>query len=174
MCPASEETMPMARIRPNRVPAAAGTAAAIFVLTTWAGDPAWARAAGLDVWNVGRLEDQLRASRAEAVRLENQEAAYLHQYEVNRLLVLDVAAGRRPLAEAADALWGMNKDRPGYAYNLDRNFRGPTVQARAAHHILYRIAMEDDLPPAEKAAALARLRPAYAAAFGAPAPDDGT
>jgi hypothetical protein len=165
--------MPMARIRPNRVPAAAGTAAAIFFLTTWASDPAWARAAGLDVWNVGRLEGQLRASRVEAVRLENREAAFQHQYELNRLLVLDVAAGRRPLAAAAADLWAMNKDRPGYAYNMDRTFRGPTVQAKAAHHILYRIALENDLTPAEKAAALARLRPEYAAAFGVPAPADG-
>jgi hypothetical protein len=164
----------MARVRPTRILTAAGMAAAIFCLTTWASDPAWARAAGLDVWNVGRLEDQLRACHAEAVRLENQEAAFMHQFETNRLLILDVAAGRRPLAEAAGDLWAMNRDRVGYAYNLDRNFRGPTPQARAAHHILYRIAIEHDLAPAEKAAALARLRPDYAAEFGVPAPADGT
>ena len=70
-------------------------------------------------------------------------------------------------------MWVLNRDRPGYAYNLDRNFRGPTTQAKAAHHILHRIALNHELTPAEKAAALARLRPDYAAAFGVPAPDDG-
>lgn len=161
--------MPTCPARPPRGLTAAGMAAAVFGLTTWAADPTWAKDAGLDVWNVGRLEDQLRACRAEAARLETQEATLAYLIELNRLIVRDVADGR-PLAGAARQLWQANKDRPGFAFALATYFRGPTAEARAADHLVMRVGLDVPLPPAAKARVLVRLRAEYAAAYGVPAP----
>src|SRR5688572_11402667 len=105
------------RVRPTRVLTAAGMAVAIGSLATWATDPAWAHAAGLDVWNVGRLEDQLRQCHADAARLEMRHAVLDHQIEATRLLIGEAAAGRVPLAAAAAEVLRANKDRPGYLCN---------------------------------------------------------
>lgn len=162
--------MALRRIRPTNILPAAGLAAVAFGLATWAADPAWARSAGLDVWNVGRLEDELRKSRAEYLDLEARHVAMREQFEANDQLVRDVYAGRRRLADAAAVLWETNQDMPGFVAVVTAYFRGPTDTAKSAHNILNRIEIDTDLPAGEKARALARLRSEYAAAFGAPAP----
>jgi hypothetical protein len=160
------------RFRPNRIVTVAAIALALFALSTWAADPAWARSAGLDVWNVGRLEDELRHNRDEYLRLEVKHAAMLRQFEANDILLRDVFDGRRPLTEAADVLWETNQDMPGFVTVIHMNFRGPNTQARVAHNILDRLALDRDLPAGRKAAEMNRLRAEYVAAYGAPPPPD--
>jgi hypothetical protein len=163
--------MALRRTRPNRILIPAGIACLVFALTTWAADPAWARSAGLDVWNVGRLENDLRHNQAEYLKLEARHELMLRQFEQNDLLVRDVFAGRRPLAEAAEVLWEANQEMPGFVAVLQVRYRGPSTTAKAAHNILERIAMGLDFPADRKAREFARLRAEYTAAFGIPAPE---
>jgi hypothetical protein len=159
------------RIRPSRILIVTGIALAIFALSTWATDPVWARSAGLDVWNVGRLEDELRNCRDENRRLELKHATMTRQFEANEILVHEVFDGRRPLAEAAEVLWESNQDMPGFVAVIHINFRGPTTLAKVAHNILERIALNREIPVGRRAAELTRLRAEYATTYGVSAPE---
>jgi hypothetical protein len=160
----------MPRLRPPKIVTAAA-AVLVLALVCRAADPDWARAAGLDVWNIDREEEDLRQQGAEAARLRAWQGALEQRYELNRLLVRDVAAGRRPLAAAAEELWQGNQGMPGFRDVLERRFVGPTPVARAAHNLLVRVRHDAGLPKDAKAAALVRLRAEYAAAFGVPLPE---
>lgn len=158
-------------MRPMTILTVAGLLAiSAFGLATWATDPAWARAAGLDVWNASALEEELRAIHAERQRLDDQEAMLLHILDLTEQIIQETAAQRRSLADAAEVLLRINRDRPGFASVLDLHFQGPTPSARVAHYVLFKIEVDRRRTPAEKEPLLQRLRAEYTATFGVPAP----
>lgn len=160
----------MRRVRPTITLTAAGVGFVALVLTTWAADPVWARAAGLDVWNVGRLEDELRRYRADENRLQAEFEVHQHRFAVNDLLAQEVIDGRRPLAAAADLYWQLNQETPGFATSVRFYYRGPTLSAKVAQNLLLRAERQGRFEPGRKAEVLARLRAEYAAAYGEPVP----
>jgi hypothetical protein len=151
----------MPKPRPALLLAAAVTAA----LATWAADPGWARAAGLDAWNYGREEGALRAARAADDRLDRERAASAYRWAANVELVRAVETGRRPLAEVAADSLRLNVGTPGFLANLDFYHPAPTREAQAALNLIRRVGLWSDLAGPEKDRMLARLRAEYATAF---------
>lgn len=141
-------------------------------VTVWQTDPAWAREAGLDVWNVGRLEEQLRTSDADRDRLHAQECQQTQRYAVNARIVAEVVRGQRSLVEGGEVLWQINRADPGYVTALECYFHGPTPTARAANNLIQRV-RRGNLPSAERDVAVARLTAEYVRTFGV-LPTDGT
>lgn len=144
----------------------------VVVVGAWtrATDARWARAAGLDVWNVPRLEADVRGQEERGDRLSDDLGRSWDRKQVNEQLVRDAVAGRRSLAAAATALWEANESVPGFAVWVNTSFRGPTPVARAAQLLLFRVGEDDGLSAAARAEALARLRTEYMIAFGRPLP----
>ena len=150
----------------------AAVAVTFFIILSWfAFDPTSAEAAGMDVWNIGRLEVELRESNARGSRLNAEHATNQAQIEVNQSILYDVINGKRTLAEAANQLWKMNQDSPGYTDFIPKARRGPTMLAKVAHNIIVRASQELHEKPTGRRALIARLRAEYVVAFGVNAPE---
>lgn len=160
----------MARIRFVRVLSVAVPVAVVAMLGWVVADPVLAEAAGLDVWNVGRLEDELRETNTAGDKLTAIHAANQSQYQLNQAILFDVIAGKRKLAVAAEQLWKMNHLLPSYVYVIPARCKGPTIIAKVAHNIMCSASQELHHTPDEQRAMIARLRAEYEAAFGASAP----
>lgn len=160
----------MARIRFVRVLSVAVPVAVIAILGWVVADPVLAEAAGLDVWNVGRLEDELRETNTAGDKLTAIHAANQSQYQLNQAILFDVIDGKRKLAVAAEQLWKMNHLLPSYVYVIPARRKGPTIIAKVAHNIMCSASQELRGKPVEQRAMIARLRAEYEAAFGASAP----
>ena len=160
----------MDRIRYIQLFSAARAVIFFGILSWFAIDSAAAEAAGMDVWNIGRLEVELRDTNARGDRLNAEQATNQAQIEVNQSILYDVINGKRKLVEAANQLWIMNQDSPGYADVIPKSRRGPTILAKVAHNIIVRASQELRHTPDEQRATIARLRAEYEAAFGASAP----
>jgi hypothetical protein len=155
----------MPRSRSALTPAAPAAAALALGLSAWAADPVWVRVAGLDAWNIGRLEDELRACAAENDRLDREWEESAVRSAANWELIRAVADGRRPLgAAAADAL-RLNAGNPGFLATLDFAHPAPTREAQAALNLIARVATLPELYEPAKSLALTRLRAEYAAEY---------
>lgn len=160
----------MARIRFVRVLSVAVPVAVIAMLGWVVADPVLAEAAGIDVWNVGRLEDELRETNVAGDKLTAIHAANQSQYQLNQAILFDVIAGKRKLAVAAEQLWKMNQQSPGYTFVIPTRRKGPTIIAKVAHNIMYSASLELRHCPVEQRTTIARLQAEYEAAYGASAP----
>ncbi len=160
----------MVRIRYVRVVGVAVAITGFFMVSLVLCDPKLAEATGLDVWNVGRLEDQLRAANVTGDQLILQQEANLSQFQMNRAIIHDVVNGKRKLHIAAEQLWKMNQHTHGYIYVIPFTRSGPTIIAKVAHNIIAILVAELMPYPIQKEATIARLRAEYEATYGVPAP----
>jgi hypothetical protein len=157
----------MPRSRSALLLAAPAAATVALAASAWATDADWARDAGLDVWNLGRLEDQLRACRAEGDRLDQKLEESAARAAANWELFRAVAAGRRSLAGAAADSLRLNAGSPGFEDTLDFLYPGLAREAQAARNLIRMISLWPELAEPERGRALARLRAEYAADFPA-------
>ncbi len=150
----------------------ATVAVTFFTILCWfAIDRASAEFAGMDVWNIGRLEVELRDTNAKGNQLNAEHATSQAQIEVNQSILYDVIDGKWKLAAAANQLWKMNLLSPGYSDVIPKSRQGPTILAKVAHNIIVRAAQELYEKPTGRRALIARLRAEYEAAFGVSAPE---
>ncbi len=161
----------MARIRFVRVLSVAVPVSVIAMLGWVVADPVLAEAAGIDVWNVGRLEDELRETNVAGDKLTAIHAANQSQYQLNQAILFDVIDGKRKLAVAAEQLWKMNQQSPGYTYVIPARRKGPTIIAKVAHNIMYSASQELRHTPDAHRVLIARLRTEYEVTFGVSAPE---
>jgi hypothetical protein len=157
------------RIRPARVVSTALATTAAWCVAFVVADPAFARSAGIDVWNIGTLESELRAADHGRVFLETKHIALQHIYQTNDALVQDLIEARVSLRDAAEQLMIVNRPVSGFAETLRLSYHGPNMTAKAADNLMHRVARYTDLADSRKAEALARLRLEYAAEYGVPA-----
>lgn len=154
----------------QRVLAAVVGLTATTAVWAWATDAGWAKAAGLDVWNTARPMDPHLTQEERARALADGFVDVRTRSQLNEQLTREVASGGRPLAEAAQVFWDLNRDAPGFAAWLERAFTGPTPVARTAQLLVHRVGEQAGVSADERARSLARLREEYAATFGRPAP----
>lgn len=161
----------MARIRYVRVISVAVPIAIVAMLGWVVVDPVLAEAAGIDVWNVGRLEDELRDANIAGDQLTKINNANQSQYQMNFAILYDVINGKRKLSVAAEQLWKMNQQSSGYSYVIPSIRKGPTIVAKVAHNVMYNASQELRQNPVQQREVVARLRAEYEAAYGVPAPE---
>ena len=161
----------MARIRFVRVLSVAVPVAVIAMLGWVVADPVLAEAAGIDVWNVGRLEDELREANVAGDQLARVNNDNQSQYQMNQAILFAVINGKRKLAVAAEQLWKMNQQSSGYTYVIPARRKGPTIIAKVAHNIMCSASQELRHTPDEHRVLIARLRAEYVVAFGVSAPE---
>jgi hypothetical protein len=111
-------------------------AALVVAAAALAVHPTWARAVGLDVWNVPALSAQVRASEAEGSRLADEDDEVRHRIAVKDAIVTDLYAGRLTLVEATDRFTAMNATRPHYLPAIRAAFPGATDREKMARNVI--------------------------------------
>ncbi len=155
----------MPRIRKFRVVAVAVPAALLILAgTAWA-DPLLVESMGLDVWEIGRLEDDLKRSNRETTRLETEMVNIQELTILNEMTFQDVIAGHTEISAAAKRKWEANKHRPAVREHLSLNRKGATYEERTAHDLYIRAYHESADRP-DHAAVCERLRREFFAAYG--------
>src|SRR5947209_16140835 len=80
--------------------------------------PAWARGAGLDVWNFGAAKADEAAAASRRTELEDQHDRLWEQVAAGDRVVERLIDGQMALADAVPELEQINSDRPGFVAGL--------------------------------------------------------
>lgn len=156
----------MPRVRKLRVVSVAvPTAFLILAGTAWA-DPLLAESMGLDVWQIGRLEDDLKRTQRDHAKLDLELQEVQELTVLNEATLHDVIEGRVELSAAAKQKWEANKHRPAVRDHLDRSRTGATFEEKTAHDLYVRVVRDYQRRP-DYTAVCDRLRQEYVAAYHA-------
>lgn len=138
----------------------AGISAAL--LTAHAVAPEWSRDAGLDVWNAPRLEAEHRESKDRRAELEVVHEQLRQRVAIADSLCARLIGGRVRLADAADEVVRLNRDRDGFycVLRLEHPF-ATTERELAARYLLAKVTdrLADD--PSLRTEATRRLEAEY-------------
>ncbi|QEL14297.1 hypothetical protein [Limnoglobus roseus] len=154
----------MPRIRKLRVVSVAVPVALFVVASTAWADPLLAESMGLDVWEIGRLENDLKQANHETARLETALQDTQEIMVLNEMILRDVIDGRVELPAAAKRKWEANKYRKIIREHLDMNRTGANYEEKTAHD-LYLRAIHESQKRADHDALCQRLRAEYQAAY---------
>ncbi|MDB5310242.1 MAG: hypothetical protein JWO38_4444 [Gemmataceae bacterium] len=125
------------------------------VATMGAATPKWAGEAGLDVWGLSSLRTDLLRS----AELDEERDAARASTEVRGQLVEELIAGRLSLAEVAEYILQLNRDRTGWLVALRLAY--PTAvddRERAARSVLAAVEMDTIGDPSRQSETNKRLR----------------
>jgi hypothetical protein len=160
----------MRRIRMLRVCVLSVSIAITYVAGTALADPLFVEAMGLEVWQIGRLERDLKLAQVRDTRLERELQTVLDRAVVHNLMLDDLAAGRVTLAETARRKWEMNRHRLEIRDHLARNCAGPTMEARMAHDLCLKVIGNLEFERRDPRLIARRLTAEYETAYGVPYP----
>ena len=124
--------------------------------------PTWVRQAGVDIWELYRYQDSLKVSGDETARLDD-EATQLHAaIEATEHLVDRMIAETLSLADAAELVEPLVRDRPGFSSAIDWHYAAPSFRLSVARYLIGKVKfiLEDD--PSRRVITLARLEAEYA------------
>lgn len=111
-------------------------ALALPVFVAGLAHPTWAKTAGIDVWNVPTLREQIRTLAGENDRLDAAEDEVQRRMAVKEALVAELVAGRTTLAAVTAQFVEMNAGRPNYVAAIRASFPGGTDQEKAARNVI--------------------------------------
>jgi hypothetical protein len=131
------------------------TGLASAALAALAIHPTWARALGVDVWNVPALTAQMRDSDEQGRRIEEESERIRRRLRVKETIVTDLIAGRVTLAEATDRFTELNESQPHYLLTIRNHFPGQTDEERMARNVIG--FAEQQVPPKERPALRSRF-----------------
>lgn len=130
-------------------------ALALPLLAAGVAHPTWAKSAGVDVWNVPALEEQMRASAGESDRLEAAEEEVHRRIAVKEALVAELLAGRSTLAEVTARFTELNATRPDFVATIRQAFPGVSDHEAATRNVIGYALLR--APAADRSAVARRL-----------------
>jgi hypothetical protein len=140
----------------------AGITAAL--VTAHAVAPEWSRAVGLDVWNLSAAEADQRESADRRDELAAQHEQLRQRVAVADHLCTQLIDGRVRLAEAADEVIEVNRDRDAFFFVLRLEHPDATTDRElAACYLIAKIAARFYDDPSRRAEATGRLEAEYQA-----------
>ena len=123
-------------------------AVALSMAVLAAADPWWARAAGVDVWNLSECEQELAAGIAYRHELNTRDDLICQRIAFKEQLVADLIDGRLPLAEATARFSLLNETEPGIGVVVRGNYPGRTYQEKTARNVVeYALVRLNDTSP---------------------------
>ena len=141
----------------RRVVAIIASVVIVLVGTTVA-RPAWAMSAGLDVWNMPALREQVAASVERDRELEAEDCQVFRHIEVKEQLVRELIAGRIALADATMQFSLLDQDYPEYMIVIRQVHPGATDFEKMARNVLvYAVSRLENEPALRRIVVLARL-----------------
>ncbi len=126
----------------------AGTALFAFALLCYA-DPAWAKAAGVDVWSIRELNDELASGTARRQELDIHDEVIQRRIALKEGIVGDLLAGRLSLAEATSQFAALNLPRADAMAVIRATYPGRTDEEKLARNVIEyaRLRVDDKTPP---------------------------
>jgi hypothetical protein len=149
--------------RTGAVSAAALSGLALTLGLAHAAAPRWAARAGLDVWNLPELNARLREIDEETARTRSDGERLLRQIDAAGHLTARLAEGSLTLAEAADELEPLLRDRPGFETVCAVQDGAPTFRHGVARYAIRKALAHLAGDPTRRAATAGRLEAEYAA-----------
>jgi len=98
--------------------------------------PGWVRSAGLDVWNMPRLERTVDEAVEQGRQLEDEDAEVRHRIRAKETLVEGLIAGRSTLAEVTSQFTALNQPYPEYMRMILVTYPGATDEEKAARNVI--------------------------------------
>ena len=100
-------------------------------------DPTWAKAIGVDVWNVPALEQEAQEAYEQNDQMTATAESLNRRMEVKEALIRDLIEGRATLAEVTAQFYELNSPYPQYMTAIRANFPGRTDEEKMAHNVIY-------------------------------------
>jgi hypothetical protein len=126
-----------------------------------------ARAAGLDLWNLPKLERQLKEQEDLVSRFDAEFAILSHRMAAKDALVRDLVAGRATLAGTADEFLALNAGHPETMSVLRDVHSTDDAREMSARNVIDFVRLHRFPSRAAKAAALDKLNAEFALLFPA-------
>jgi hypothetical protein len=124
--------------------------------------PQWIHEAGLDVWNISRYRDALRASAEESARLQEETELLRQSIESLDHVTMRLAAGMIPLDEATNESEPLLRDRPGFQTTAIVYYSAPTLRLSIARYLIQRVESPLQSNPSQLAIVSRKLEAEYA------------
>ena len=122
------------------------------VAVAFAANPAWARSAGLDVWNVSELSRQKEELAERHEELTAVDTDICRRIGAKEAVVRELIAGRTDLARATAEFVALNQPNPEYMRVIRETFPGSSDEEKMARNVI-----AYTLPRVENPGARARL-----------------
>lgn len=99
-------------------------------------NPSWAKAVGIDVWNVPGLEEELAAAGRDRERLAAFDVTLMNRIAAKEVIIGELIAGRATLADATSQFRSLNAERPGLLEIMRATYPNRTDEERAALNVI--------------------------------------
>ncbi len=120
-------------------------------------NPAWASAAGLDVWNYSRLESRAKEAGIEEQLLTQVDEEIHQRIELKERLVGELIAGKRSLAEVTTRFLALNEGREACMTTIRVICPGRTDEECVARNVVGYALLRMQGTPSEQAVVVNRL-----------------
>lgn len=138
----------------TRIAAIAALSAALAVTVYLS--PSLAATAGVDVWNLPDLQEQLDDATEQGRELDSSDEMYRRRIEVKEALMADLIAGRVTLAEATDRFLTLSALHPEQLDAIRAAFPGSSDREKVARNVVQYANSRIPAGP-QKAAVVARF-----------------
>jgi hypothetical protein len=139
----------------------AGLIATLGVAHTAA--PEWVRRAGLDLWNMTEISEELRETNQESVRLQDEAERLRESIEAAGYITTRLIARELSLAEATSLLEPLLEQRHGFKAIADPSHPAPTFRKSVARSLIDRVRRALHADPRRLASLEAQLEDEYVA-----------
>jgi hypothetical protein len=115
------------------------------VAVAFAANPAWARSAGLDVWNAAELAREKEEVIEQGRELAAVDDEICRRIAVKEAVVRDVIDGRTTLADATAQFMALNEPYPANLRMIRETYPGSTDEEKTARNVIcYTLGRVDD------------------------------
>jgi hypothetical protein len=112
------------------------SAAVVPYAAVAAAKPAWATAAGIDVWNVSRLEQQIAACERQQDQLEVTKTTIHNRIAAKEALVAELIGGRLSLADTVEEFLALNAALPAATERIRADYPGDSDEESTARNVI--------------------------------------
>jgi hypothetical protein len=142
---------------------------AVAVILTSLAAPKWTQAAGLDVWNLPTLQNQLETSARNDFAMNAEIEDNRNRLAMKTQLIDELVAQRTSLKEVTDQFLVLNQNRQSTTFAIRASYSGATIEEKTARNVIAVAEMRLTGSFIEKAKLLARLTGELREITGGPA-----
>jgi hypothetical protein len=130
---------------------------AVAVILTSLAAPKWTQAAGLDVWNLPTLQNQIETSARNDLTMNAEIEDNRNRLAMKTLLIDELVAQRTNLKEVTEQFLILNQNRQSTTFAIRASYAGATDEEKTARNVIALAGMRLSCSFVEKVKLLARL-----------------
>jgi hypothetical protein len=130
---------------------------AVAVIATSLAAPKWTQAAGLDVWNLPTLQNQIETSAKNDIAMNAEIEDNRNRLAMKTQLIDELVAQRASLKEVTEQFLILNQNRQSTTFAIRTSYSGATIEEKTARNVIAVAGMRLTGSFIEKVKLLARL-----------------